>query len=98
MGSVGCRQATWVAQTTTAVSALATVAMLMTANVVSMDIIRVWLFLKGYTVLRIPFIVHRAFFSSKGPFGTLWETPRVDVSGTVDLRGPLMTQPAVNPQ
>lgn len=90
-------QATWVAQTTTAVSVLATAAMLMTANVISMDIVRVWLFLKGYTVLRIPFIVHRAFFSSKGPFGSL-RAPRLDVSGTVDLSGSLMTQPAVNPQ
>lgn len=97
MEDVRCRQATWVAQTTTAVSVLATAAMLMTANVISMDIIRVWLFLKGYTVLRIPFIVHRAFFSSKGPFGSL-RAPRLDVSGTVDLSGSLMTQPAVNPQ
>jgi hypothetical protein len=66
-----CRQATWVAQGVTYLTGFTLVALLMTASVVPMSLVKVWLFLKGYTLLRMPFALHRLFLSKKGPFHKL---------------------------
>lgn len=88
-------QATWVAQMTTIISLGSTAAMLLTASVVNMDLLRVWLFLKGYTALRVPFVVHRAFYSLKGPFGKM-RNRRVGGIPEADMGRGLVTQPAVD--
>ena len=80
---------------TTIISLGSTAAMLLTASVVNMDLLRVWLFLKGYTALRVPFVVHRAFYSLKGPFGKM-RNRRVGGLPEADMGRGLVTQPAVN--
>jgi Na+-driven multidrug efflux pump len=61
-------QATWTARSTTFVSLAVLVALLSVERVMTMSLLKVWVFLKLITFSRLPILLHRVFRSTHSPF------------------------------
>ena len=61
-------QATWTAKSTTVTSAIVLACLLSAERFIAMDLLRVWLFLKSMTLIRLPMLLHRVLVSEASPF------------------------------
>ena len=61
-------QAKWTAINTTVTAGFTLVALLGAERLITMSLLRVWLFLKTMTVLRLPMLIQRTFLSADSPF------------------------------
>jgi MatE len=61
-------QATWTATNTTAASLLTFTGLLVAERCMQLSLLWVWVFLKLMTLLRLPMLLHRTFYSANSPF------------------------------